>query len=158
VGSSAHPPTGIQPTPRGYAERTDRAHRAILPVIEDRPGPTVLLHRPARTHPELPPLQPIVLTAPPTSPPPDPQGIWAVLMPVLGSLTLVAFALFTRNLLFLLIAGIVVIAMIAGTLGMRARTRRQARRRHHDQVTAWQVHRTEVSHKAAQAASQQIDA
>jgi hypothetical protein len=50
------------------------------------------VHRPERRWPVRPPQGPIVLAAPPLAPEPEAGGAWMTLLPLLGSLGIVAFA------------------------------------------------------------------
>jgi len=96
--------------------------------VRERDGWPV--HRPERTWPVLPPGGPIVLAAPPIAPEPDAGGAWLTLVPLLGSLGIVAFAFVVRSVVYLIVAALMVVAMVGGTVGARAgQRRREAARR-----------------------------
>jgi DNA segregation ATPase FtsK/SpoIIIE, S-DNA-T family len=82
-------------------------------------------HRPERTWPVRPPAGPIILAAPPVAPEPEPGGAWMTLLPLLGSLGIVAFAFVVRSVIYLVVAALMVVAMVGGTLGMRVIQRRR---------------------------------
>jgi S-DNA-T family DNA segregation ATPase FtsK/SpoIIIE len=71
-------------------------------------------HRPPRTFPPAIPNEPVVVACPPARTRRGPGGLIQVLLPVLGSLGIVAFAVVTPNKLFLIVACVfVAIALLS---------------------------------------------
>ena len=63
------------------------------------------IHRPARAWPHPPQPAPIELAAPPSEPDGG-GGMWTALLPVLGSLSMVAFAFLVHSLIYLIVLGV----------------------------------------------------
>ena len=87
--------------------------RAALPATPQAPG-TVLVHRAERTFPVLPPEVTTQVDDPPPPAEHEPAGLARLLVPVLGSCGLVAFALMSRQLVSLVLG----VAVVAGTLAV----------------------------------------
>ena len=89
-----------------------------------------LAHRPARVWPVMPPEKAQNLAAPPENLNADPPSPWTTLVPMLGTLGIVGFAVVSRSVAFLVVAGVLVVLMLTGSIGARmAQTRRDRRRR-----------------------------
>lgn len=86
-----------------------------------------LLHRPARTWPVPPPGQPIKLAAPPAEPDPQSGGWLQSLLPMVGGLTIVGFAVISGRLVYLFIALFLIIALVGASVGTRVAQRRKDR-------------------------------
>jgi S-DNA-T family DNA segregation ATPase FtsK/SpoIIIE len=100
----------------------------------------VSFHRPARVHPEPVPAEPIVLAAPP-SVPPAMHGTWLqILLPVVGSLGIVGFALVYRNTLFLAIAGGIALLTVTLWIAIRVQQSRGARRRRREDIARYRAY------------------
>jgi S-DNA-T family DNA segregation ATPase FtsK/SpoIIIE len=115
------------------------------------------VHRPERSWPHAPEPGPIQLVAPP-APPDGGTGRMVSLLPMLGSLAMVGLAFLIHSLVYLVVIGGMVLAMVGGGLAVsmsqrRTRVRRWARtrRRYAEHVTA-------VRAQAAAAALAQRDA
>jgi S-DNA-T family DNA segregation ATPase FtsK/SpoIIIE len=81
-------------------------------------------HRPPRTFPPAIPTEPIVVACPPSRTRRGPGGLIQVLLPVLGSLGIVAFAVITPNKLFLIVACVfVAIALLSALTSAWAQRR-----------------------------------
>jgi S-DNA-T family DNA segregation ATPase FtsK/SpoIIIE len=86
-------------------------------------------HRPVRAWPLLPAEQPIRVPALPTPPDNGQGGAWQTLLPLVGSLSILAFAFIVRSVVYLVVALVLVMAMGGVTIGSRVAQRRAARRR-----------------------------
>lgn len=86
-----------------------------------------LLHRPARTWPVPPPAEPIKLAAPPAEPDPQSGGWLQSLLPMVGGLTIVGFAVISGRLVYLLIALFLIVALVGASVGTRISQRRKDR-------------------------------
>jgi DNA segregation ATPase FtsK/SpoIIIE, S-DNA-T family len=115
------------------------------------------VHRPERTWPVGPPQGPIVLAAPPVTPEPESGGAWMTLLPLLGSLGIVAFASVVRSVLYLIVATLMVVAMVGGTLGMRLVQRRRETERRERVRRQYLAHAAEAEARARAAALLQRD-
>src|SRR5919106_2746280 len=109
--------------------------------MTDAPG-VLVFHRPARVHPEPVRAEPIVLSPPPTVPQPM-HGTWLqLLLPVVGSLGIIGFALVYRNTVFLAVAAGIAVLTITLWIAIRVqqsrgakRARRQAAARYRDYLS-----------------------
>lgn len=101
---------------------------------------TVAVHRPERTFPVLPDRVTLALAAPPEPAEAEAASIWSTLLPVVGSMSAVAFALMSRNPLYLAVAGLVVVASIGSTFGVRRADKRRDQRRRDRQQGAYRRH------------------
>jgi DNA segregation ATPase FtsK/SpoIIIE, S-DNA-T family len=115
------------------------------------------VHRPERTWPVRPPDGPIVLAAPPVAPEPESGGAWMTLLPLLGSLGIVAFAFVVRSVVYLVVATLMVVAMVGGSLGMRVVQRRRESERRDRLRRQYLAHATEAEARARAAALVQRD-
>lgn len=88
-----------------------------------------LLHRPARTWPAAAPGESPRLPPPPEVPDPEGSSVLTTLLPLLGSLGIVAFALVVRSLVYLLVAAFMVTAIVGGAIASRVVARRRERHR-----------------------------
>jgi len=96
-------------------------------LTAEAPG-VVLFHRPARVHPEPVRSEPIVLAPPPTVPQ-RAHGSWLqILLPVVGSLGIIGFALVYRNTLFLVVAAGIALLTVTLWVAIRLQQGRGARR------------------------------
>ena len=137
-----------------------------LTVAADAPGqPAVApgraeelrIHRPARAWPHPPPPAPIEL-APPPSEPDGGGGMWTALLPVLGSLSMVAFAFLVHSLIYLIVLGSMVLAMVGAGLATSLVQRRGRSRRWARVKERYLAHVESVRARAAAAAAAQRDA
>src|SRR5579884_4289306 len=87
------------------------------------------LHRPPRAYPPAVPSEPLRLAAPPIEQPPAQVGLIGTLMPVVGGVGMLGFALVYHNSAFLVIALGMVVLMIVFSLGMRWSQKRGVRKR-----------------------------
>jgi DNA segregation ATPase FtsK/SpoIIIE, S-DNA-T family len=115
------------------------------------------VHRPERTWPVQPAAGPIVLAAPPVAPEPESGGAWMTLLPLLGSLGIVAFAFVVRSVLYLIVATLMVVAMVGGTLGMRVVQRRRDAERRNRLRRLYLAHAAEAEARAKATAAAQRD-
>jgi S-DNA-T family DNA segregation ATPase FtsK/SpoIIIE len=115
------------------------------------------VHRPERTWPVRPPEGPVVLAAPPVTPEPESGGVWTTLLPVLGSLGIVAFAFVIRSVLYLVVATLMVVAMVGGTVGMRVVQRRRETERRERLRRQYLAHAAAAEDRARAAALVQRD-
>ncbi len=88
-----------------------------------------LVHRPARTWPVLPTARPHQLPTPPADLAGDSPSLLTTLVPLLGSLGIVGFAVVSGSVAFLVVAGFMVVAVVGGTLATRIASSRRTRRR-----------------------------
>jgi S-DNA-T family DNA segregation ATPase FtsK/SpoIIIE len=91
--------------------------------------PGVIFHRPARSYPDRLPEDEIVIAAPPILPQNQGAGFsWLqLLVPLLSSAGFLAFAFIYPNLIFVLVAGFMVVAMVGATVLTQVVQRRSAR-------------------------------
>lgn len=86
-----------------------------------------LLHRPERTWPVPPRSEAIKLAAPPAAPDPNTGGAWQAMLPMLGSMGIIAFAFVAHSVIFIVVAAFMVLAMMGAGLGSRMVQRRNDR-------------------------------
>ena len=98
-----------------------------------------------------------MLAAPPVTPEPESGGAWMTLLPLLGSLGIVAFAFVVRSVLYLVVATLMVVAMVGGTLGMRVVQRRRETERRERLRRQYLAHAAEAEARARAAALVQRD-
>jgi ESX secretion system protein EccC len=115
------------------------------------------VHRPERTWPVRPPEGPIALAVPPVASEPEPGGAWMTLLPLLGSLGIVAFTFVVRSAVYLVVATLMVVAMVGGTLGMRLVQRRRETERRQRLRRQYLAHAAEAEARAKAAALVQRD-
>lgn len=126
--------------------------------LRDRGGREgVALHRPERSWPLPPPIGPIALAAAPGLPEPERGGLLTSVLPLVGSLGIVAFAFVVRSVVYLVVAGFMVTAMVGGTLGARAVQRRSERGRRTRARAGYERHLRDVAGRADAAAVVQLD-
>src|SRR3954470_4535305 len=87
------------------------------------------LHRPPRAYPPAVPSEPLRLAAPPIEQPPAQAGLIHVLMPVVGGVGMLGFALVYGKSAFLYIAMGMVVLMLVFSLAMRWSQKRAVRKR-----------------------------
>jgi DNA segregation ATPase FtsK/SpoIIIE, S-DNA-T family len=119
---------------------------------------TVAVHRPERSFPVLPAEAVLQLAAPPDRPEPDQPGFWASALPLLGSVSAVAFAVVVHNPLYLAVAALVVVASVGGSVASRRSNRRRDRTRRQRLSAAYRVHVESLAVQARREASIQRDA
>lgn len=101
----------------------------VAPVGAGRPlDEGVGVHRPARVWPVEPPDQPVDLAPPPPAPEGG-AGRLASILPLVGSLGMVAFAFLIHSLVYLVVIGVMVVAMVGAGLATTITQRRSERRR-----------------------------
>jgi S-DNA-T family DNA segregation ATPase FtsK/SpoIIIE len=104
------------------------------------------LHRPERVWPLRPPNIPVQLAPPPSAPERSGGGALGGMLPMVGSLSIVAFAFIIHSLVYLIVIAVMVVAMVGAGLATVWAQRRSERRRwmatrkryleHLDQVAA----------------------
>ncbi|MGH2735673.1 MAG: type VII secretion protein EccCa, partial [Actinomycetota bacterium] len=92
------------------------------------PG-VVEFHRPARVHPEPLDPRPVNLAAPPTVPQESQGSILQIFLPMVGSATMVGFAILYNNRAFLYIAIGIAVLMLTVGIAMRVQTKRSVKKR-----------------------------
>lgn len=115
------------------------------------------IHRPERSWPHPPAPAPIELIAPPSQPD-DGTGKWASMLPLLGSLSMVGFAFLIHNLVYLVVIGAMVLAMVGAGLATSVTQRRRRARSWRRITTRYTAHLESVRIQAATAAAAQRDA
>jgi len=153
---------GMAATQRG-ALAADRGVVAAQPAapaagqqFEAGPG-RFRIHRPERAWPHPPAPAPIELIAPPSQPD-DGTGKWASMLPLLGSLSMVGFAFLIHNLVYLVVIGAMVLAMVGAGLATSVTQRRRRARSWRRTTTRYTAHLEAVRTQAAAAAAAQRDA
>jgi S-DNA-T family DNA segregation ATPase FtsK/SpoIIIE len=86
-------------------------------------------HRPPREYPAAVPSEPVRIAPPPTLPPPPHTSLIQILFPVVGGVGLVGFALVYKNSLFLIVAGVMIVLLLAFSIAMRWSQKRAHRKR-----------------------------
>ncbi len=115
------------------------------------------VHRPERSWPHPPPEAPIDLTAPP-APPDGGTGRLTSLLPMLGSLAMVGLAFVIHSLVYLVVIGGMVLAMVGGGLAASVSQRRAGARRWTRTKQRYRAHLALVRSAALAAALAQRDA
>jgi type VII secretion protein EccCa/type VII secretion protein EccCb len=115
------------------------------------------LHRPERAWPHPPGPAPIELIAPPTEGD-DGNSRMAALLPAVGSLAMIGFAFLVKNLVYLVVIGAMVVAMVGAGLFTSMSQRRRRARRWARTVERYRDHLESVRARAAAAATAQRDA
>jgi DNA segregation ATPase FtsK/SpoIIIE, S-DNA-T family len=85
-------------------------------------------HRPPREYPPAVPSEPLRIAPPPVEPPPPHTSLIQILFPVVGGVGLVGFALVYGNSAFLIVAGAMIVLLLAFSIGMRWSQRRGVRK------------------------------
>src|SRR4051812_8067252 len=80
------------------------------------------------------------------------------MLPLVGSLGIVAFAFVVRSVVYLVVAGFMVVALVGGTLGARWAVKRRERRRRARVREAYAARLAETTAKARTDATRQRDA
>ncbi|MBJ7610078.1 MAG: type VII secretion protein EccCa [Candidatus Dormibacteraeota bacterium] len=135
--------------------RARAAEGARAPTGESSAGYGLQLHRPARVWPVGPPDTPIGLAAPPTPPEAEEGGAWMSLLPMVGSLSIIAFAFVVRSLVYIIVIAAMVLAMVAASLGTRVVQTRSRARRWQLVQARYRRHLGDVEARAAAAAELQ---
>ncbi len=120
---------------------------SVFEELDDR----IVFRRGERTFAAPVASQTLLLGAPPEVPSVERQGLLRMLLPALGSLSVVAYGVASHELLPLVLGLLVVAVTVAATVGVHVGTRRQATARRRRVVEAY---RTEVGERAAAAAAQ----
>ncbi|HET9897341.1 MAG TPA: type VII secretion protein EccCa [Streptosporangiaceae bacterium] len=115
------------------------------------------VHRPERSWPHSPVPAPIELIAPP-APPDGGTGRLASVLPMLGSLAMVGLAFLIHSLIYLVVIGGMVLAMVGGGLAASLSQRRSRARRWARTRQRYAAHLTAARAQAAAAALAQRDA
>jgi S-DNA-T family DNA segregation ATPase FtsK/SpoIIIE len=115
-------------------------------------------HRPPREWPEPVPSDELRMHAPPARPEPPSGGWIQALFPVIGSFTMVCFAVVYHNRMFMYIAvGLVFISLLfAGA--MRWSQYRQVRQKRERNRVKYRQHLAQTEHELAHVAARQLDA
>lgn len=138
------PPQGALTAPCGPpAAALRRSHRAGE------------VHRPERSWPRVPAPGPVQLSPPPTAPDRGQGGLLAVLAPLVGSLSMVAFVFVVHSLAYLVMVGVMVLATAGGSLATPLVQRRRARRRWTTVRARYLRHLEDVERTCARAAEDQ---
>ena len=123
----------------------------------DSDVPWTVVHRAERTFPALPAPATLTIQAPPEQADPEPAGGWTALLPLLGSLSALGFAVVTRNPIYLAVGVLVVTASLVATYaGRRVGTTRDRRRRDR-RSEAYVRHIDDLCARASAAAQAQRD-
>ncbi|MDQ3916116.1 MAG: type VII secretion protein EccCb [Actinomycetota bacterium] len=121
------------------------------------PGKKVI-HRPARIFPEPLPRERISVAAPPRIQDPGTGGFFQFLFPLVGSLGMLGFAFIYRNVLFLIIAGVVAGLMVTMSIGLRVQQKRARARTRARQAGRYRQHLEEKRSELEFAAKRHRDA
>jgi DNA segregation ATPase FtsK/SpoIIIE, S-DNA-T family len=115
------------------------------------------MHRPERSWPHPPEPAPIELVSPPC--PPDGGGSMITsVLPLLGSVAMVGFAFLIHSLVYLIVIGVMVLAMVGGGLATTMTQRRGRARRWARTRKRYVAHLELARAQAAEAAAAQRDA
>ncbi len=118
-------------------------------------GDGVVWHRPQRLWPVPPPATPIRLASPPQAAADNGSGLLQVMLPMIGTLSVVAFAFVVRSKIYLVVSGFMVVAMVGGSLLTRVSQNRRARRQRVRERAAYRRHLDDVRRRAEAAAEVQ---
>lgn len=110
--------------------------------MSDESSGLVVFHRPARVFPDPVDDSPIWVSAPPTVPEPNRGTVLQMMLPVVGSLSLVGFAFIFRhnNPAFLYVAGAIAGLMLLVMVAIRIQQGRSAKKRRANNVRKYQAH------------------
>src|SRR5262249_50793143 len=100
-----------------------------LRVRYDEERDAWLVHRPEREWPVPSSTGPIRMPAVPEVLDPDGCGFLARFVPLLGSMGVIAFAFVVRSLIFIVVAGVMVLALVGGGLASQASSRKRTKER-----------------------------
>ena len=117
-----------------------------------------LVHRPEREWPVPPPTGAIRMPAVPEVLDPDGGGFLARFVPLLGSMGVIAFAFVIRSMIFIVVAGVMVLALVGGGLAAQASSRRRTRERRARTRRDYAAQLAESQRRAVAAAQLQRDA
>jgi len=118
------------------------------------PG-VVVFHRPARSFPEPPPSERIEVAGPPSVPSGTQWSFLQLMLPVVGSLGMLGFALVYRNALFLMVAGGIAALTVVIWIGIRVQQVREARRNRRKAAARYRTYLAEQQERIAGVASLQ---
>jgi S-DNA-T family DNA segregation ATPase FtsK/SpoIIIE len=125
--------------------------------VSVRGAGVVTFHRPARVFPDPVPLDPVEIAPPPTIPH-GTGGTWLqVLLPIVGSMAMIGFALIYRNVLFLAVAGGIAVLMALLYIAIRVQQSRQVKRRRREAAVRYRTYLEEVEERLADVALRQRD-
>ncbi len=116
---------------------------------DSRDGPGAF-HRPPRSFPAAVPDQPIVIAQPPSLSRRGAGGIVQMLLPVLGTLGIVAFAVIMPNKLFLIVAGAFVAIALVSVIGSYWAQRRSGKRSARAERRLYRAHLAERERRLEQ--------
>ncbi len=119
-------PDGPAGRSRGLTQRGRVVSAAQVPSTQDAP---TTLHRPPREYPAAVPAEQVRIAPPPVEPPPPHTSLIQILFPVVGGVGLLGFAIVYDNTAFLLIAGAMIVLLLAFSVGLRWSQKRQVRKR-----------------------------
>jgi ESX secretion system protein EccC len=108
-------------------------------------------HRPPREYPPAVPSERLRIAPPPTEPPPPHTSLIQILFPVVGGVGLVGFALVYGNSAFLIVAGAMIVLLLAFSVGMRWSQKRAVRKRARDDARRYTRYLRERDAELAQA-------
>lgn len=97
--------------------------------MSGRPPGVVLFHRPARLFPPQPERTDVNIASPPQVPDPNQGSFLQTLLPLIGSLSMVGFAILYKNLIFFFIAIGIGGLMFIASAALRIQQKRQIRKR-----------------------------
>ncbi len=128
-------------------------------MTQPAPAGSVLVHRPERTYPHLPPARTVELSPPPaTEPEPETGQAPAVLAAVLAALSGMGFAVLSGDPRYLAVCLLLALASAGtGWLSRRA-SRRAGRRRSEQRRVAYVAHMDRIGEQARAAARRQREA
>ena len=107
-------------------------------------------HRPPRSWPDTVPSEELRIHAPPTKPEPPSGGVMQMLFPVVGSFSMLGFALVYRNKLFMYIAFGLVCMMLLFAVAMRWSQVRGVRKRRQRNRHKYRMYLTGVERRAVE--------
>jgi DNA segregation ATPase FtsK/SpoIIIE, S-DNA-T family len=123
-------------------------------MTAEAPG-VLVFHRPARVHPEPVQAEPIIVSPPPTVPQPM-HGTWLqLLLPVVGSLGIIGFALVYRNTVFLAVAAGIAVLTITLWIAIRVQQSRGAKVARRQAAARYRTYLSEQRTKIGEVASAQ---
>jgi S-DNA-T family DNA segregation ATPase FtsK/SpoIIIE len=135
---------------------TARHGRTAVPANDDGTAPgAVVFHRPARAFPEPARGEPVAVAAPPVVDPPTARGLLQVLLPLVGSLSILGFALAYRNPLFLAIAAGIVVLSVTVAVAMHVGQHRASLRKRHRDAERYLAHLDQQRTRLAEIAAVQ---
>src|SRR4051794_31016539 len=123
--------------------------------MKDRPADPNAFHRPPRAYPSPVPSDPLKVAAPPTEPTPTHQGLVSALMPVVGGVGILGFAIVYGNKAFLYIGIGMCVLMVGASFAMRASGRRGIRKRAAAEARRYAAYLKTTDQELAQAAELQ---